>query len=226
MSCSPVRRIIGNPRLRFCCALRSQSTLPTRGLRSSCAWRSGLLQVSFLGKLNIDQFDTRATVAFRKTKETSMNTSPLEQLRRSVERESIDGAKLLENPNDNPICSLCYDKTVRCVTIVWRRYATSAQYRFIHEAIIQMLQQYQASKILGDDSDLPVVHAEDQQWIIENWIPRAKAAGLKAVATNRSLSFFGRLTIGSIQARMAGEVAIRTFPSVHLAKNWLRNFSD
>ena len=89
-----------------------------------------------------------------------------------------------------------------------------------------MPQQYQASKILGDDSDSPVVHAEDQQWIIENWIPRAKAAGLKAVATNRSLSFFGRLTIGSIQARMAGEVAIRTFPSVHLAKDWLRNFSD
>jgi len=155
-----------------------------------------------------------------------MNTGSLEQLRRLVERESIDGVKLLENPNDNPICSLCYDKAIRCVTIVWRRYATSAQYRFIHEAIIQMLQQYQACKILGDDSDLPVVHAEDQQWIIHDWIPRAKAAGLKAVATNPSLSFFGRLAISSIQARMARDIAIRTFPNIHLARNWLGSFPE
>jgi hypothetical protein len=155
-----------------------------------------------------------------------MNTSSVEQLMRLVERESIDGAQLLANPNDNPVCSLRYDETIRCVTIVWRRYATSAQYRFIHEAIIQMLRQYQASKLLGDDSDLPVVHAEDQQWIIGDWIPRAKAAGLKAVATNASLSFFGRLTIGSIQARVASEISIKTFPNIHLAGSWLRNVPE
>lgn len=152
-----------------------------------------------------------------------MNANSLEQLMRLVQRESLDGTKLLENPNDNPICSLSYDNSIRCVTIVWRRYATSSQYRFIHETINQMLKQYQASKILSDDSDLPVVHAEDQQWIVEYWMPRAKAAGLKTVATNSSLSFFGRLTIGSIQVRMANEVSIKTFPNIHLARNWLRN---
>jgi hypothetical protein len=143
-----------------------------------------------------------------------------------VERESIDGVKLLENPNDNPICSLSYDKDIRCVTIVWRRYATSAQYRFIHEVIVQMLAQYQARKILGDDSELPVVHAEDQKWTVEDWTPRAKAVGLRAVATTASLSFFGRLTIGSVQARMASEVAIGAFPNIHLARNWLRSFPE
>lgn len=155
-----------------------------------------------------------------------MDTSSLEQLKRVVGRESIDGAQLLKTPNDNPICSLRYDEAIRCVAIVWRRYATSAQYRFIHEIILQMLQQHRASKILGDDSDLPVIHAEDQQWVIEDWIPRAKAAGLKAVATTPSLSFFGRLTIGSVQARMASQIAIMTFPSIHLARDWLRRLSE
>jgi hypothetical protein len=143
-----------------------------------------------------------------------------------VERESIDGAKLLQNPYDNPICSLRYDEAIRCVTVVWHRYATSAQYRFIHEILIQMLERHQASKILGDDSDLPVVHAEDQQWMMDNWMPRAKAAGLKAVATTASLSFFGRLTIGSVQAKMASQIAITTFPSIHLARDWLRSLSE
>lgn len=155
-----------------------------------------------------------------------MSTTSLAQLMRLVERESTDGAKLLENPNDNHICSLSYDETIRCVTIVWRRYATSAQFRFIHEAIIDMLVQHQADKILGDDTDLPVVHAEDQKWIVDDWTPRAKAAGLKAIATNVSLSFFGRLTIGNIQASMARKVVIKAFPNIHLARNWLRNFRE
>ncbi len=155
-----------------------------------------------------------------------MSPNSLEQLMSLVERESIDGIKLLENPSDNPICTLSYDETIRCVTIVWQRYATSAQYRFIHETIIQMLVQYEASKILGDNSDLPVVHAEDQTWMVEDWTPRAKAAGLKAVAMNASLSFFGRVAIGSVQARMARDIAIKTFPTIHLARDWLRNFRE
>jgi len=204
---------------------------PARGGRSSYPWRfkaidSAIHWEGWVLLMNSRRAQSVVRSEFRKTKEEKMKTSSLEQLKRMVERESIDGVKLLENPNDNPICSLSYDKAIRCVTVVWRRYATSAQYRFIHEIIIQMLQQYQASKILGDDSDLPVVHAEDQQWIIEEWIPRAKAAGLKAVATNPSLSFFGRLTIGSVQAKMASQIAIKTFPNIHLAKDWLRNFSE
>ncbi len=155
-----------------------------------------------------------------------MNTNSLAQLMRLVESESIDGTMLLENPNDNPICSLSYDETLRCVTVVWRRFATSAQFRFIHESIIHMLAQYQANKILGDDSDLPIVHAEDQKWIVEDWIPRAKAAGLKAAATNLSLTFFGKLSIGSIHSRLAREIAIKAFPDIHLARKWLRNFSE
>jgi hypothetical protein len=159
-------------------------------------------------------------------KEGRMNANSLAQLMRFVESESIDGAKLLENPNDNPICSLSYDETIRCVMIVWRRCATSAQFRFIHETIIHMLAQYQANKILGDDSDLPVVHAEDQRWIIEDWMPRAKAAGLKAAATNVSLAFFGKLSIGSIQSRLAKEIAIKAFPDIHLARKWLRSVPE
>jgi hypothetical protein len=155
-----------------------------------------------------------------------MSKNSLAQLRRLVEKESIDGVKLLENPGDNPICALSYDETIRCVTVVWRKYATSAQLRFVHEAIIQMLAQHEANKILGDDSDLPIVHAEDQKWIAEDWMPRAKAAGLKAAASKVSLAFFGKLSIGSIQSRLASEIAVKAFPNIHQARTWLRAFSD
>ncbi len=155
-----------------------------------------------------------------------MSGNSLAQLMHLVEKESIDGVKLLENPRDNPICSLSYDETIGCVTVVWRKYATSAQLRFVHEAIIQMLSQYRAGKILGDDSELPIVHAEDQRWITEDWLPRAKEAGLKIAAAKISFSFFGKLSIGSIQARLAKEIKIKTFPNLHQARTWLETCSE
>jgi hypothetical protein len=152
-----------------------------------------------------------------------MSTGFFTKLMRAVENESADGAELLRNPEDNPICGLSYDETARCVTVVWRKYATSVQLRFVHEILLQMLRQHGACKILGDDTDLPVVHAEDQKWIVEDWLPRAKEAGLEAVASSLSHTFFGKLSIASVQFKLAKEIAIRAFPNIHLAHAWLRS---
>jgi hypothetical protein len=150
-----------------------------------------------------------------------MGASSLAELKRIIENESIDGIHLLNSPHDNPICSLAYDESIPCVAVVWRKYATSAQLRFIHEIILSMLTQHAADRILGDDSDLPIVHAEDQKWIVEDWLPRARAAGLKAVATAVSLTFFGKVSIGSIHSKLAKEIAIKDFHNIHSARTWL-----
>lgn len=155
-----------------------------------------------------------------------MSTGLFAKLMRAVESESVDGAELLRNPKDNPICRLSYDDSARCVTVIWRKYATSLQLQFVHEILLQMLRQHGARKILGDDTDLPVVHAEDQKWIVEDWLPRAKDAGLEAVASALSHTFFGKLSIASVQFRLAKEIAVRPFPNVHLAHAWLRSVPD
>lgn len=152
-----------------------------------------------------------------------MDHNSLPELSRVVAGESHEGVQLLRNPYDNPICRLSYNRTVKCIEVVWRRYATSAQLRYIHEIILAMLVQHNASKILGDDSDLPIVHAEDQRWIVENWLPRARAAGFKVAATTMSMTFFGRVAIGAIQSKLAREVHIENFRSIHSARLWLKN---
>jgi hypothetical protein len=154
-----------------------------------------------------------------------MTQVSLVDLRLIAERESYEGALLVRNPYDSPICKLSYDEEVRCIEVVWRKYATSAQLRYIHEIILLMLAQHKAETILGDDVDLPIVHAEDQRWITEVWLPRAKAAGLKAAASTISMTFFGRVAIGCIQAKLAHEIQIRNFRSIHSARCWLKSFS-
>ncbi len=152
-----------------------------------------------------------------------MNRAALVDLSRIVESESHEGVQLVQNPYDNPICRLAYDEEVRCVEVVWRKYATSAQLRYIHEIILSMLMRHKADKILGDDTDLPIVHAEDQQWIVEQWLPRARAVGFKAAATKVSITFFGRVAIGTIQSRLGREIQIRNFGNIHSARSWLKS---
>jgi hypothetical protein len=139
--------------------------------------------------------------------------------------ESHDGARLVQSPYDNPICKLSYNRNVNCIEVVWRKYATSPQLRYVYELILCMLVQYSVSKILGDHTDLPIIHAEDQRWIVEQWLPRALAAGLKAAASVVSTTFFGQVAIGAIQSMLAREVQVRNFRDVHSARRWLKDFN-
>jgi hypothetical protein len=154
-----------------------------------------------------------------------MNRVSLDVLGRVVERESYEGALLVQNPYDNPICRLHYDQEVRCIEVTWRKYATSTQLRYIHEIILSMLAQYKAEKILGDDTDLPIIHAEDQRWIVEEWLPRARAIGLKVAATKVSMTFFGRVAIGTIQSKLSRDLQIRNFGNIHTARSWLKGLT-
>lgn len=138
--------------------------------------------------------------------------------------ESEDGAQLLQTPYDSPICRLSYNHDVKCIEVVWQKYATSPQLRYVHETILGLLEQHNASKILSDDSNLPIIHAEDQRWIVEQWLPRAKAAGFKAVASVIARTFFGRVAIGAIQSKLAREVHVRNFRDVPSARSWLKDF--
>jgi hypothetical protein len=106
----------------------------------------------------------------------------MEHLRDLLKKESGDSLKLLRDVKNSPICSISFDDTVPCISVVWKQYATSTQLRFVHETILHMLGKYRVSKVLGDDTALPTIHADDQTWITRNWMPRAIAAGLKAAA--------------------------------------------
>ena len=68
-----------------------------------------------------------------------ITAASLAERRQIVEAESIDGIEVARNPQDNPICRLSYDESLGCIEVVWRKYATSAQLRFLHEVILEML---------------------------------------------------------------------------------------
>ncbi|MET0292855.1 MAG: hypothetical protein ABW136_10875 [Steroidobacteraceae bacterium] len=148
----------------------------------------------------------------------------LEALAKLLHAESGDGRALVNSPEDNPVCSISLDHEIRCVEIVWKRYATSVQLRYAHEWLLMLLQKNQFSRVLGDDSALPTIHADDQAWIATDWLPRASAAGLKRAANKQPASQFAQLAIQQLRALSSGSVAFGSFADLDSARNWLRTF--
>lgn len=100
---------------------------------------------------------------------------------------------------------------------------TSLQLRYIHESILPLLRQHGVSKIFGDDTDLPKIQADDQAWIVSDRMLRAIAADLRKGASKTAAAYFGKLSVGNVQARTPEGLTIRAFDSVANAKAWLRD---
>lgn len=147
----------------------------------------------------------------------------LERLRRLAAAESRDGKRLAANIEDNPVCSVSLDRQLHCVCLVWRRYTTSVQLRFIYESVLDLIGQHSLRKMLGDDTDLPTLHDDDQEWIAGNWMPRALAAGLRFGAYKRAAALSGKVARDRILALAPAGLTLRAFADLEEAQNWLRD---
>ena len=145
----------------------------------------------------------------------------LRQLRESLRQDSRDSFRLLKNFRENPICSVTVDEQARCITVVWKQYATQNQLRFVHENLLALIREHGAYKILGDDTALPTIPSEDRSWIAENWMPRAIGLGLRFAACKRPESYFGRLSISSLHSAAPDGLQCRSFEKLEEAREWL-----
>jgi hypothetical protein len=123
---------------------------------------------------------------------------------------------------DLPTCSLAVDGTIPAVAVRWKGYATSAELREVHEQLLDLIKRHRVHKILGDDTALVSVPAEDRLWILENWMPRAVDAGLRAVASKRSRNYFARIAVAEIENAMGERLQIKVFDALADAKAWLQ----
>jgi hypothetical protein len=128
----------------------------------------------------------------------------------------------LSDLESTPVCSVLLDADVPCLTVVWKRQATSVQLRAVHERLLEFLRTYKLNKILGDDTALPLIEPEDQAWIASDWMPRAVAAGLKLAANKSPEAYVGRLAVETIKASQS-LLAIRSFDHFDEARRWLKN---
>jgi hypothetical protein len=142
------------------------------------------------------------------------------ELGKRLLEEAEEGRLLAADIHDNPVCTVNYDASIPAIVVVWKRYVTSLQLRFVLEKVLEMIAEHGAHKILGDDTELSVIHPRDQDWILTDWMPRAFKAGLQAAASKRPSGYFGRLSTTRIQSQ-AQELRHQAFDDITSARKWL-----
>jgi hypothetical protein len=149
------------------------------------------------------------------------NNDLLRELCDQLRQDSHDSLQLLRNFRENPICSINLDDAGRSITVVWKQYATKAQFRYIHEKMLGLICEHRIYKILGDDTALPTIPSEDRLWITDKRFPRAVECGLRFVASKRPGSYFGKLSIGQIQSAVPADLEFRSFDRLDDARKWI-----
>jgi hypothetical protein len=149
---------------------------------------------------------------------------PLERLASALGIEPTDALPLIDRLKDNPTCSIFFDDEIPCMTVVWKGGVSSSQLRCVHENLIHFIAAHRVSKVLGDDTAVPVIDIDDQRWILEDWLPRAVAAGLRAAASKAPSSYVGRAAIDNIIRAKGEDMVIRSFADIDEARQWLREY--
>lgn len=86
---------------------------------------------------------------------------------------------------------------------------------------IEYLEEQKSPKILNDNSQLKGSWDEANEWIAQNWMPRALAAGLKKFAHITSPDVFGALSAEELVTQ-AKDFEMRIFNNRAEAKAWLK----
>ena len=123
---------------------------------------------------------------------------------------------------DQPYVSIRWVSDGGWVLVVWKEWADSAEYRAAHETILMAIRENHASKNLIDATHSKVVSDSDQKWLIDNWIPRAVAAGRRSTAVVMPRSALGRTISENIDKGTPSDVTqVEYFDTATEAAAWL-----
>jgi len=110
----------------------------------------------------------------------------------------------------------------RSVCAEWQSWASSEEFAGALDAGLRCLMEHGAAQWLADCSGMRAIKQSDQEWISNDWFPRALAAGLKRMAVVDPTSVLPRMNVNDIMGKVpASELEVANFQTVAEAKEWL-----
>lgn len=127
---------------------------------------------------------------------------------------------------DESWLTVSWDEYCQAVRLEWKSYVEGEQARLGLDTGLQLLQRKRAYRWLADVRRLGPVRQVDQQWINQDWFPRAIAAGLRVLATVSPRSAVARLSVKQIMSKVNDvDLLNGYFDDLEQARNWLRGQS-
>jgi hypothetical protein len=121
---------------------------------------------------------------------------------------------------DETDCAVAFDEGNGCVTMTWRGYRSSAAFRAANERVLAALAEHGARRLLGDIEALGAIAPADEAWLVEDWIPRAVAAGLDRAALVTPAFDVRHAPVLLVGERLSSPM-LRYFDELDAARAWL-----
>jgi len=118
--------------------------------------------------------------------------------------------------------NIYFDEAMNAVVMEWDGYATSKQFKEGTELMLNTLIRHQCSKVLADIKDMKIIAMEDQQWLNEDFLPRATKFGFEAIAIIKPDFYFNKVAVETISYKAdKDKLTINFFDNTEEAKEWL-----
>src|SRR4051794_18891434 len=96
---------------------------------------------------------------------------------------------------------ISWDEASKAVMLVWKEFASLEKYQLVLNKVLELLEQKKGYKFLTDSRNMMAFNKEVEEWIMQDWVPRAKAANLKVIAYIVPKSAIARVSLKSVEGR-------------------------
>lgn len=117
--------------------------------------------------------------------------------------------------------TISWDDTIKSVCVQWHKFALSEQLRLSFNKIIELLELKRGNQVLADTRNQGVIGLTDQDWINQDWYPRAVKAGYTRIAVILSKSIITKMSINRIMSEEHPGLEESYFDEIDKAREWL-----
>ncbi|MBB6609662.1 STAS/SEC14 domain-containing protein [Pontibacter sp. Tf4] len=123
----------------------------------------------------------------------------------------------------NDVVTITYDDELRLGRAEWNGFISGQQFRDVVQKCIDLMNEYEPLRWLGDNRKLRALRQADQDWFVANVIPKIVASSLRRNATVVSEDLFNKMAVEQIVKRAdnLGDMVVKDFEDVETAMAWL-----
>lgn len=115
-----------------------------------------------------------------------------------------------------------WDLPFKAVRVVWQGWANPVEFAAITEAGLRALTEHHASRWVADCRNMKAVQQSDQDWLNDDWFPRALAAGLRRMAIVLPQRGLVEMNLKDILNRVpVNKLDVGFFATVEEATRWI-----
>jgi hypothetical protein len=115
-----------------------------------------------------------------------------------------------------------WDPGLQAVSTEWQGWADRSEFLAVLDASLAAIKRHHASRGLVDSLKQEALSPPDQDWVNQDWFPRALAAGLRRLALVIPESALVMMSIEDVLSRVRGTMLdVAYFATVAEARTWL-----